>query len=455
MFLKINGRGFYRPNPGGQSRFAEDWDHRFVALEGGWGAGKTWVGARKLLTLHVFNAFDDDGEPTYVSHAVVAPTYRNAMDVNVPELVRACEEIGLSYEWKGSSDELVFPELGMRSRPSRIIVRSAENPDRITGWEVGGVWGDEAARWRMDTSDPLGDAYLQLTGRVRHPGANFRQLMFTYTNEGDSTRIYHEFRSGKPDHALYRASTRENPAVREFYERQSEMLSEQLRKQYLEGEAISLRGARVYPVFDEDRHVDESLSLADVLPLHVAVDFNIAPGMHAEIGQYRPDRDLFTVVHEIHEPRLDVRGLSQKLQLLIRELGGFKFPQLHVFGDASGSARWAGTGQSCYQILASGLEMMNVPYRFRVPRMNPPVVDRVNAVNIAMLDLRGEMHWKVHPRCERLIEDMRRLRYDQSGDIDKRDRSLTHASDAEGYRVHYLRPPRAGGAASGGRFSVV
>jgi hypothetical protein len=167
--------------------------------------------------------------------------------------------------------------------------------------------------------------------------------MFTYTNEGDSTRVYREFHSGRPDHALYRASTRENPAVREFYERQSEMLSEQLRKQYLEGEAISLRGARVYPVFDEDPHVDESLSLTDVLPLHVAVDFNIAPGMHAEIGQYRPDRDLFTVVHEIHEPSLDVRGLSQKLQLLIRELGGFKFPQLHVFGDASGSARWAGT----------------------------------------------------------------------------------------------------------------
>jgi hypothetical protein len=72
-----------------------------------------------------------------------------------------------------------------------------------------------------------------------------------------------------------------------------------------------------------------------------------------------------------------------------------------------------------------------------------------------MLDLRGEVHWKVHPRCERLIGDMRRLRYNQSGDIDKRDRSLTHASDAEGYRVHYLRPPRAGRAVSGGRFSVV
>ena len=455
MLLKIAGSGCCEPNPGGQASFAGDWQHPFIALEGGWGAGKTWIGARKLLTLHIHNAFDCRGQPTYVPHAVVAPTYRNAMDVDVPELLRACDEIGLSCLWKSSTAELTFPDLGRRSRPSVILVRTASAPDHITGWQVGGAWGDEAARWKSDRFNPKGDAYLQLTGRVRHPDANFCQLMLTYTNEGDATRVYEEFHAGHADHSLYRAATSENPVMQDFYDLQSRLLTPELRKQYLDGEAISLRGARVYPVFDAKRHVDESLTLADELPLQVAIDFNIAPGMHAEIGQYRPQNDLFTVVHELYAPRLDLRGLLQRLQLLVHQLGGFKWPELQVFGDATGANQWAGTGESCYQILRQALEAMNVRYRFRVPRVNPPVVDRVNAMNVAMLDLTGEVHWKCHSRCVRLIEDLCHLKRDEFGEIDKRDRRLSHASDAEGYRVAYLRPARVTAGRSGGRFSVM
>ena len=41
-----------QPNPGGQEEFALDWTHFIVGLEGGWYSGKTFIGARKLITLH-------------------------------------------------------------------------------------------------------------------------------------------------------------------------------------------------------------------------------------------------------------------------------------------------------------------------------------------------------------------------------------------------------------------
>jgi hypothetical protein len=76
----------WTPNCGGQADFAFDDHHRYVALAGGWGSGKTWIGACKLIRLHAYNAFDDAGQPTFVPSAVVAHTYQNAMDYDVPAI---------------------------------------------------------------------------------------------------------------------------------------------------------------------------------------------------------------------------------------------------------------------------------------------------------------------------------------------------------------------------------
>ena len=54
----------WTPNARGQAQFAFEDANRFVALAGGWGSGKTWVGARKLVRLHALNAVDDAGAPT-------------------------------------------------------------------------------------------------------------------------------------------------------------------------------------------------------------------------------------------------------------------------------------------------------------------------------------------------------------------------------------------------------
>src|SRR2546423_11930900 len=135
----IDSLNFFDRNPGAQQLFMDDYTHRYCALAGGWFAGKTWAGARKLVDLHLHNAHDDHGRPTGVKSAVIAPTYQLANDFDIPELRRTFDEMNLRYEFIADPKRYCFvlPDLGTRKEPSEILIRTADAPERITGWTVG------------------------------------------------------------------------------------------------------------------------------------------------------------------------------------------------------------------------------------------------------------------------------------------------------------------------------
>lgn len=449
----------FLPNPGGQRQFMDDYTHRYCALAGGWFAGKTWAGARKLVDLHLFNALDAKDQPTFVKSAVIAPTYQLANDFDIPELCRTLEEMNLAYKFIADPKRYCFQltDLGTARRPSEILIRTADAPERITGWTVGAIWGDEAARWKCDPVHPQGDPFIQADGRLRDPKARFLQFMVTFTHEGDDTRVYRDFeREPKPDHVLYRAGTFENPHAAAFGEVQRRQLSPDLAGQYLDGNALSTGGQRMYASFADAANVDDTLRLSYDLPLQIAVDFNINPGMHCLIGQHFKEggamvgstkadpADCLTTVMEIHEARMNVKTMVHALRhWLETEHGGWRWNSpLQIFGDASGSSHWAGAGESCYDVFAECLRVAGIPHQLKVPLSNPHVADRVNAVNCALSDAAGHVRYKIHPRCQRLIDDYRAMRWSNDGTADKRDHHRSHASDADGYRVHYLLPIR-------------
>jgi len=96
------------------------------------------------------------------------------------------------------------------------------------------------------------------------------------------------------------------------------------------------------------------------------------------------------------------------------------------------------------------LSGLGVPFRLRVPRANPAVRDRIDTFNDALRDMDGRPHYRVHPDCKLLIRDLESLRTDTHGLIDKHEQELSHASDAEGYRVWQLRPIRRVAVGAGG-----
>ncbi|MES1257290.1 MAG: hypothetical protein ABUS51_02625, partial [Acidobacteriota bacterium] len=73
----------------------------------------------------------------------------------------------------------------------------------------------------------------------------------------------------------------------------------------------------------------------------------------------------------------------------------------------------------------------------RVPKANPPVRERVAAVNARLRNAHGDVRLLVDPKCRELIADFEQVSYkEDSVQVDKdKDRRRTHLSDALGYLV--------------------
>lgn len=436
-------RSIFVPNAGGQAEFMSDYSSRFCALAGGWYAGKTWAGARKHAAIHVRNAIDDDGRPSYVRSLVIAQNYSLARQVNIPELQGAFDEMGLVWRFVPDPKRYCFefPDLGTRDRPSEMLVRSAEAPETINAFTVGSAWGDEVPRWPQSDDNPKADALLQAKGRLRDPRARILQFNMTFTHEGDGTRVYRDFEEKPlPDHKLYRAGTIENPAAMVFAETMKGQLTPEMASQYLEGIAANFRGGKIYGAFGPD-NISDSLVLDRSLPVCLALDHNIAPGAHGIVGQFFPDRQAVTAVHELHAKNMSTLQLLGAFRSLVASLGWVT--EVHVFGDPAGSARFEATGESTWDLVRQWFRqhMPEMPIRYRYKAGHSPVADRVNATNAALRNVKGDVRALIHPRCERLISDMRSLKWD-GNEIDKKDRKLSHASDAWGYEIEVLMPLR-------------
>lgn len=446
----------------GQRPFLLDRTHRFIAIEGGLGSGKTFAGAWKLFNLHQHNAFDESGEPTFCESAIIGDTYTNLKRFDVPAMMDICEMAGVSASTRSIPPAIIINDFGTQGKPSLIHLCSADAPDRISGFNAGAFWGDEAARWKKSASgNPKDDPFIQTRARLRNEKARLQQGIFTYTNEGDATDIYLFMREeGKTDRNIYIASTRDNIHVGRFIEDQLSNLSPDLIKQYVDGEAINIRGARAYSFFDRATHIGPpDLKPCLGVPLSLCADFNIRPGMHVLLGQYDKTRDHFYFLHEIHDPRMDTRMAMTRAVQWVEGIGGInQFKGLLVFGDATGRSQWAGTSESCYTVLMQCLNASPLKgrYKLKVPINNPPLMDRINAGNSALMDVGGQAHVTIHPSCKGLIADFERTKWDDRGkELDKRDEKISHFTDAGTYWIHRRRPVRLRtGNAIGGRVSV-
>lgn len=213
-------------------------------------------------------------------------------------------------------------------------------------------------------------------------------------------------------------------------------------------------GDRVYDHYTEAENTDKTIvpfthdATGAPAPLRLTLDFNVNPGMHAEIWQYDSRLDMSYWYQEIHGWRMKTEAVMDEFEKWVKGQGGWKWEALYIHGDRSGKTETTQTATTDYQLIQNKIDLMNknngwnIVVKMRVPNQNPPVKNRVDTVNEALRDADG-VHVKVHPlNCPRLKEDLGKQIKDEDGMPDKSDKLMGHAGDAMGYGLVWVRPVR-------------
>lgn len=376
---------------------------RHPGLVAGYGSGKSQAAVMRILIL----ALKYPGLP----FAFVEPTFDLVRLIAWPRFSEILDAWGVGYRLN-KAESMLYLENG-----SQVIFRSADNPERMVGFEVADAVIDEADVLSMTKAQ---DVWIKMLGRARKrkPDNSPNTVGCVSTPEGFKWMHKAYVRDARPGYELIRASTYSNPYLPDGYIDQiRSSYPPQLIEAYLEGNFVNLTSGSVYPDFDRRlNHTSETMRPGEVL--HVGMDFNVQ-NLHATVNVIRDGRPL--TVAEVTKVR-DTPTVAR----LLRE----RFPQrtIIVYPDAAGSATSTkNASESDHAILRAA------QFQIEVRGVNPAVKDRINAVNAMICNAEGERKWLINTdACPVLTECLEQQAYDNNGEPDKKS-GFDHANDAQGY----------------------
>jgi hypothetical protein len=391
----------------GQLAFVDDTATQILGISAGYGAGKT----RALCAKAVMLAAANQG---FIG-AVMEPTGPLIRDIWQNDFDDFLEAYDIPYTFRASP----LPEytLHLPQGDTKILCRSFENWSRIIGLNLAWVLADE-----IDTVTPAiaNKAFPKILGRLR--SGNVRQFAAASTPEGFRW-MWNTFGSddakARADRHLIKMRTVDNPHLpADFIERLQANYDPSLLKAYLDGEFVNLTTGQVYDRFDRSKHVLAAMPDISNEPLRVGVDFNV--GNMSAVIAIRQGSTLL-VVDEISGAH-DTDALAQSIK------SRYPTHRIYVYPDASGGNRSTNAAQTDIQILES-YGMSN-----QSPRSNPPVRDRVAAVQALLENGKGQVRLQVAGSCRKVIECLELQSYNEKGDPDK-DAGYDHMNDALGYII--------------------
>lgn len=359
-----------------------------------------------------------------------APTYPMLRDATAAALIEALERNKIPHEFNRSDNCLT-----LRETKSKILFRAVEEFERLRGSNLAWFGLDELTY----TSE---QAWLRLEGRLRDPKARRLCGFAVWTPKGYDW-VYERFVArGIEGYETVMASPFENrfllEKIPDYYERLRSSYDERFFQQEALGQYLSLHAGRVYYAFERVGNVVEA-NVDRQKPLLWALDFNVDP-MCSVVAQL--DERRVRVLDEIVLSRASTPQACEEFERRFPgHVGG-----VVVYADATG-ARMQTTGTTDVAILREffrGGEYGEV--KFRIPKANPVVRERVMLMNSKLASADGERALTVSRRCKELIKDLEQVTYKENSQvIDKeRDPKRTHLSDALGYLLWQLFRVKAG-----------
>lgn len=399
--------------------------HKFRAFVAGFGSGKTWVGSSALCRHFC--------EWPKVNAGYFAPTYPQIRDIFYPTIEEVAFDWGLRVRTKENDKEVEFYS-GRRYRGTTIC-RSMEKPQTIVGFKIGHALVDE-----LDVLPVLKaqHAWRKIIARMRYnlPGLK-NGVDVTTTPEGFKF-VYQQFVKqlrDKPDlcerYGLVQASTYDNEAnlPDDYIDSLMGDYPEQLIAAYLEGQFVNLTAGSVYHSYS--RRLNGCLDAhATGEPLYIGMDFNV--GKMSAVTHVKRE-GLPRAVDELMGG-YDTPDMIRRIKERYWRHDGQDFVptcEIRVYPDASGASR-----KSVNATTTDIALLKQAGFAVIAPAANPPVKDRINAMNAMFCNARGERRYLVNAdKCPTYADCLEQQVWADNGEPDKT-QGNDHAPDAGGYFIH-------------------
>lgn len=392
---------------------------RFIAVDSARRAGKTTIGMRKLAKACISKHPLTDN-PWYIYGL---PSWSQASKV-WGELNKM---FGPLIEWKLKGEHCIQLATG-----ARIYLTAMTSPQFTEGSGYAGAVLDEMCDMLPNTfeesilpaiSDLQGFCYCMGVPKRRGPGAAyFHELCKKW--DGTLTDNFQRFTWTSEGIVSEKALEEARATIDEIT----------FREQFLASWENTV--GVVYYSFDINTHVVDEDMYDPVAPLLVGSDFNRSPMSWVICqGDSRELRVLDEIrLYDSNTPA----ALDELWKRYHAHSGGFRF-----YGDAAGRNGNTVTTKTDYDLIFTDPRFQspfgdsNVFY----PKSNPAVLDRVVRVNSMLKNMNGLSRMKIHRRCRFLIKDLQYVTFmEGTSDLDKRNKELTHMSDALGYLIYMVAP---------------
>lgn len=357
----------------------------------------------------------------------VFPTVKQGKESGAWDLLKALT-IGLWGEGPRESDRSIELYNG-----SRIVVHTAEDPDKLRGPGLSGIVLDEYAdmrdwAWthvfRPALSDHKGWAVFVGTPKGYN---HFYDLFVDCPNR----RGWQAFQFTTADGG--------NVDIDEIEDAARDQDERTHRQEYFA--TFESAEGRVYYAFERAANVTKSIEVDPGVPVYWSHDFNIALGkpMSSCFFQVREGLDRkgyarkeIHVFDELLQENTSVEEICKK----VNEKPWWNSTLMwKITGDAAGKQRSAQNRQSCYDVLREGGFSSHL-----VPPANPPIRHRHRTLNSLCKSAAGDHRLFIHPRCKNLIKGLETVTMKEGNQLEEQETYEQHVTTALGYGAHQILP---------------
>jgi len=338
---------------------------------------------------------------------VIAPTYRQGKTTTW-KLMRS---IFRDYDCQINESELLVK----LPNNAEIAIKGAEQENNLRGAGLDMVVLEEYSYIKPHVWDEI--VYPMLT-------TTNGEAFFIGTPNGYD-HLYDAYMMGQgadPDWESWQYTTVDGGYVsQEEINKAKSMMDERAFKTEFLG-SFETTGNRAAYNFDRSVHIKKAQQITDRLVW--GLDFNVDYMSSCLIVEYSNGS-----IHYLDEIRL-TNSNTNEMALAMKKIA----PHVPVYPDSAGSARSTTSNRSDHQILRD--------HGFNViaKKANPPIIDRLNALNFMLKDTNNKIRMTVDPKCRFLIKDLEQVQRTRDGKIDKSDIKLTHMLDASSYYIAYKHP---------------